>query len=89
MVGACFLVGGWLWRTRSGAMGSEEWRLAAMGLVLTAAGLLPILLLKRRDRAWLRRAGHNQCTECGYDLRASSSGKCPECGAGAGEGGRP
>lgn len=48
------------------------WPLIALG------GLLPARLAVRAFKVW-HRANKGHCTNCGYDLRASS-GYCPECG---------
>jgi hypothetical protein len=34
----------------------------------------------KADRLW-RRQRDNQCLACGYDLRGSPGGRCPECGS--------
>jgi hypothetical protein len=36
--------------------------------------------LFKRTREWHRRA-HGRCPACGYDLRGSAGGPCPECGS--------
>lgn len=35
---------------------------------------------RRLVRSMLNESGHHLCLNCGYDLRESSSGICPECG---------
>ncbi len=37
--------------------------------------------VRRALRAQLREAGVPICVNCGYDLRGSSGGTCPECGS--------
>lgn len=61
------------------------WRLPFIGalvLIWWYYGLAPHLRYKRRMRA-------NQCVNCGYDLRGSSSRICPECGVTCARSGRP
>jgi hypothetical protein len=38
------------------------------------------ILQRRRLAMKLERAQSNQCVQCGYDLTANVSGRCPECG---------
>ena len=81
MIGAAFLAGAWLWGNPWGSAGAgshpDAQRLFWMGLAITAAGLVPMLVLKRRDRTFAHRVRRGQCLECGYDLRATP-GRCPE-----------
>jgi predicted RNA-binding Zn-ribbon protein involved in translation (DUF1610 family) len=54
---------------------------AAGFAVRNCAYLVPILLVLAWYSAWIARSQQRGlCASCGYDLRASSSGKCPECG---------
>jgi hypothetical protein len=67
---------------------------AAGSWICAACGLLPLallaicvvlswnvdLFLRRKDRQLLRRFNHGCCLNCGYDLRGSPTGVCPECG---------
>lgn len=46
-------------------------------LVFTTLGIMPLAVTGFRVR---RRARRGRCTACGYDLRGSPSGVCPECG---------
>jgi hypothetical protein len=60
------------------------WEIALpMAYPMAAAAVLPlgwmIARLMRRARRG-RRLRANLCGECGYDLRATVAGKCPECG---------
>jgi hypothetical protein len=60
------------------------WEIALpMAYPLAAAAVLPLgwmigRLLRRARRG--RRLRANLCGECGYDLRATVAGQCPECG---------
>lgn len=45
---------------------------------LVAPSVLALAAFPRLKRYWRWR--HNICVNCGYDLRASTSGVCPECG---------
>lgn len=52
----------------------------------TLAAAVPTTLLTARWRRQARRRfrlRHQLCPRCGYDLRASSAGRCPECGEAA------
>ena len=40
----------------------------------------PVALNRHERRRKLRRIAHGQCRHCGYDVRFSPSGRCPECG---------
>ena len=42
-------------------------------------GLLPLRRVTREVRRW-RWARNGRCLVCGYDLRATTAGRCPECG---------
>lgn len=63
--------------------------LAGYGVVLPywvlvgASGLEPAFNAKKwlRNRRLAQRKRHNLCSRCGYDLRGSTSIRCPECGA--------
>jgi hypothetical protein len=62
-------------------------------LALFIPGLLTLILIVAvalpravRDQERLK---HNLCMHCGYDLRASADGVCPECGQFASEIVRP
>lgn len=46
-------------------------------LVFTTLGIIPIAVAGFRVR---RRSRRGRCTACGYDLRGSPGGVCPECG---------
>ena len=37
-------------------------------------------LLASKDREIQRRFHEGRCLNCGYDLRVSTNGRCPECG---------
>jgi hypothetical protein len=51
------------------------------GLLIALAGAAPLVRLAAR--AWRRlRRSQGRCAACGYDLRGTPSGGCPECGAG-------
>lgn len=50
-----------------------------LAYVTLASAIMPISALFRSCRQ-RRRARNGQCLRCGYDLRGSESGVCPECG---------
>ncbi len=60
-----------------------HWHGAISNTLLYAAALSMLVvcfrLLRATRRHLRRRAGH--CPNCNYDLRASTTGTCPECGA--------
>ena len=49
------------------------WFVAAAGMVVPALWLVAARRRRKRARAGL-------CRRCGYDLRATAAGRCPECG---------
>jgi hypothetical protein len=49
------------------------WVLAILFAILPARWMLSYRRAARRER-------EGRCLRCGYDLRGSTSGKCPECG---------
>lgn len=59
-----------------------------VGLLGAIVGLVVRVLMSRREDARIERAltgmlarsGYPVCERCGYDLRGSLSGHCPECG---------
>ena len=51
----------------------ELWLLALIGLGLVAL-LVSVVVIFRRVRR------HHHCSKCNYDLHATESGQCPECG---------
>jgi hypothetical protein len=53
--------------------------IAPQWTVPAAFGILPAGRLVRRRR-WRRWQAAGRCRSCGYDLRGSASGVCPECG---------
>jgi hypothetical protein len=53
------------------------WPAVLMVPFLIMAGMTSLRVHRR-----VRRKRYNQCVTCGYDLRATDSGKCPECGTG-------
>ncbi|MCC6907003.1 MAG: hypothetical protein IT430_03595 [Phycisphaerales bacterium] len=56
------------------------WPGAIVNTLIYAAVLLALATLVRLSRQRLRvRRGH--CPACNYDLRATTTGVCPECGA--------
>jgi hypothetical protein len=58
----------------------QWWVLVPSWLPLLATMLAPAAWVGKRLRG-RRAAGH--CQQCGYDLTANASGRCPECGAAA------
>ena len=63
---------GWIFMTRRS--GAPEW------LSLTALGLLCFVTIAFVDRVIvIERVGFH-CLGCGYDLRETTDGQCPECG---------
>lgn len=48
----------------------------AAGLTINLAAWL---VRRSKQRARINRLGQDQCTRCGYDLRATPQ-RCPECG---------
>jgi hypothetical protein len=63
----------------------EPWQFVlALGWIVGAfsqAGLGIYLLVKgERLIAWVLRDVHQTCARCGYDLRKTPGGPCPECG---------
>jgi len=54
-----------------------HWAVASLAALLPAARIV-----KRQIRALVRRrrARTRRCVACGYDLRATTTGVCPECG---------
>lgn len=69
--------GFWLSRTQT-RFGRDYWLLLPVWAIGAAPAVLPIVWLVS-----VRRCSHRheeQCTRCGYDLRATPD-RCPECGA--------
>jgi hypothetical protein len=56
-----------------------RWTTVPLWPAALAAGVLPVIWVRRRMRDSHRRRD-GLCLDCGYDLRGSS-GRCPECGA--------
>ena len=67
--------------------------LAGVGWICTLIGLAPIFIgvfavlswfvnqhLRCKDRELLQRYSAGCCLNCGYDLRGTPKGVCPECG---------
>lgn len=48
-------------------------------LIYSAALFVPLTVIPSTRQYLRRRAGH--CVNCNYDLRATTTGACPECGA--------
>ena len=78
--------GGWMIgrpRASGGPVRALAWRPlwpgAALNMLVFAAGWLVILLAPRAIRR-TRRRRRGACERCGYDLRGTPSGGCPECG---------
>ncbi|MEX2212547.1 MAG: hypothetical protein WD768_00370 [Phycisphaeraceae bacterium] len=51
------------------------------GWLIPIFSILPTYWLFTRHREPRRRAALGLCVACGYDLRGSESGACPECGS--------
>ena len=56
-----------------------------VSLVLFAAGVIVyVILLANYPRIYFSRdeldEDRSRCCKCGYDLRGSAHGRCPECG---------
>ena len=71
-----------LLHSRRGSLGRWVWVLflaltAVISLIQGATGFFTRSIRQRYDR---RRAA-GLCGQCGYDLRAAASVRCPECGA--------
>jgi hypothetical protein len=68
----------WYWLFRAGRLNPAKsgYVVIPMWACLLAAGL---------PACWLWKAGRNRppgcCSRCGYDVSATASGVCPECGA--------
>lgn len=60
------------------------WLLCPLAFALNAAACVGVVVAIRAavclGRRWTRRKWQ-LCIQCGYSLRGTSSGKCPECGA--------
>ena len=56
----------------------------AGGIILWSAGtgvfLLVVGIRERTYQQWSFRSRRNLCLQCGYDLRGTATGDCPECG---------
>lgn len=50
-----------------------------VAVMLSFSAAIKLREVQRRERYTRWRAG--QCTSCGYDLHANTSGVCPECGS--------
>ena len=50
------------------------------GWLIPLFGILPTIRLLNRHKEPRRRARLGLCIACGYDLRGSETGACPECG---------
>jgi carbon starvation protein len=50
------------------------------GTTLDTACRLQRYVVQELAATFVRRSGPKDCVECGYDLTANVSGKCPECG---------
>ncbi|RIK64786.1 MAG: hypothetical protein DCC65_13815 [Planctomycetota bacterium] len=54
-----------------------------MGQTVLVAAVVPLVLWlvwRARNAAALRREARGYCSVCGYDIRAVSQARCPECG---------
>ena len=54
-------------------------KLVALAILLGGCSAIIILVFYDGRTRWRRQEG--LCIRCGYDLRATESGRCPECGA--------
>lgn len=54
--------------------------LVALLAVSVAVNAVLMLFISRQRAAAPRSVPSNICRKCGYDIRASIGGKCPECG---------
>ena len=60
---------------------SARWAETVMaGLICAAGAFLSAQILVPRVRLHLQELLPTLCRECGYDLTANASGRCPECG---------
>lgn len=83
--------GGWTFVSKAGAAVPASggpvrvlawkplWPGFALNVLVFSAGWAVILFAPRTSRRTRRRL-RGQCERCGYDLRASPDGRCPECG---------
>lgn len=67
---------------RGGYPGDVRWIASSFpAWILVAPASVPLFICLWRRRALRYRQTHSLCMRCGYDLRGSTSLRCPECGA--------
>jgi hypothetical protein len=70
-------------RGGSGGPTTYDWRAGRLAATLVLAGIATWLSVLMYRWGMTRDPLVGRCDECGYDLRGSAGGVCPECGAGA------